>query len=269
MTAVARQMSAGYPACRQRPGRSRNIRSRPVFAATSHERPGQRPGQLQRGCPGRGHFPDRMSSCAEPAGDGRPVMPNPGTSCTSSMRDMALRAGPCSALSRRSASPAADELAARLALQMPLRGRNGQRLKVRIMRVTWCSDGDSNPWPLACHRKGRRFNRPGRPGRGYHSRLSGQWPRLAAAEKHRQRPYDTSGTVAAARDPGHGCWPRVALKPCRRGPAVIADMAAHDLCVFGPAGTPPSWSSSLLSEDSRCCSGPARDVYVHGQMTVK
>jgi len=46
-------------------------------------------------------------------------------------------------------------------------------------------------------------------------------------------------------------------------------MAAHDLCVFGPAETPSSWSSSLLSEDSRCCSGPARDVYVHGQMTVK
>jgi hypothetical protein len=47
--------------------------------------------------------------------------------------------------------PTADELAAGLALQMPLRGRNGQRLRVRIKRVTWWSYGDSNPRPLACH----------------------------------------------------------------------------------------------------------------------
>jgi hypothetical protein len=66
------------------------------------------------------------------------------------MRDMALRARPCSVLPQVS-KPTADELAAGLALQMPLRGRNGQRLRVRIMCVTWVELWDSNPWPLACH----------------------------------------------------------------------------------------------------------------------
>src|ERR1035437_9274053 len=35
--------------------------------------------------------------------------------------------------------------------QMPLRGRNGQRLSVRNMCMTWWSYGDSNSGHLACH----------------------------------------------------------------------------------------------------------------------
>jgi hypothetical protein len=60
------------------------------------------------------------------------------------MRDMAIRARPCSVLPQVS-KPTADELAAGLALQMPLRGRHGQRLRVRIMCVTCGAMGIRTP----------------------------------------------------------------------------------------------------------------------------
>ena len=96
----------------------------------------KRPRKLQRGCLGRGHFPATGSLCSESAGGGRPQCRTRDLLHIINARHGAQSQAMLGALPQVS-KPTADELAAGLALQMPLRGRNGQRLRVRIMCVTW------------------------------------------------------------------------------------------------------------------------------------
>jgi hypothetical protein len=180
---------------------------------------------------------------------------------------MAIRARPCSVLPQVS-KPTADELAAGLALQMPLRGRHGQRLRVRIMCVTCGAMGIRTPDLLHAIGKGHGFNRfeVSRPLHG--GRQPGRCPGSAAAGKHGQGPCDTSWAVTAA------C-------PCRDGDRLgspgsralpdgpwLPSIMAHGLCRFSPRETPRSWPSSLPFKDGRRGSVPGSRVHAHGQMSL-
>jgi hypothetical protein len=95
-----------------------------------------------------------MSSCPEPAAGGLRCRTRDLLHILNARHGAQSRVIP-GALPQVS-KPTADELAARLAPPDAPQGRNGQRLRVRIMCVTSWSYGDSNPWPLACHTNSAR-----------------------------------------------------------------------------------------------------------------